>query len=82
MIIKLSTSEENALREQAAAHGFTSAEDYVIQIIRQRSTISSSRKLPTPLKDENERNRIFNDLVINAQSRNPNVDDSRDSIYD
>lgn len=82
MIIKLSTNEEDALREQAAAYGFTSVEDYVIQLIRQRSTILSPRKLPTPLKDENERNRIFNDLVTNAKSRNPHVDDSRDSIYD
>lgn len=82
MIIKLSTSEEDALREQAATYGFASPEEYVIQLIKQRSIIPSPRKLPTPLKDENERNRIFNDLVINAQSRNPHVDDSRDSIYD
>lgn len=67
----------------ATAAGFASVEDYVRFLVKKNeSRIPSDDDASdyVPLSHE-EWNRRFDEMLASARPCNPNVDDSRDSIY-
>ncbi len=67
----------------ATAAGFASVEEYVRKLIERETTASDLENAeadPRRLSRE-QWDREFQELLSMAKPRNPNVDDSRESIY-
>ena len=76
MQITIPKEVELVVRERAKASGFATVDDYVLNLLRVGDQSQSSQALPYE-----QWRRELDAFVGSLTPGNPNVDDSRDSIY-
>ena len=93
MELQITIPDEQAerLKRRAKAGGFATVEEYVKRTIADRTGVSArvtdadpsvDWHTPVELLTSDQWQARFADIVRRQESRNPDFDDSRDSIYD
>jgi hypothetical protein len=75
MQLNISEEVEHRLRDKAASAGYQNVEAYILDLVDEDMTDSPSTK------SHEEWLKKFDALMARQVSRNPNFDDSRESIY-
>lgn len=76
MQITIPEDVEASIRERAKAFGFSNVDDYVLSLLYIEGPPSSTRPMPYE-----EWRRELDAFLRGLTPANPNVDDSRESIY-
>ena len=76
MQLDISKETEAVIQAQAAAAGYKTAEEYILDLVE-----GDAPKEPAQRESREEWLKRFDAFVARQRSWNPNFDDSRESIY-
>ena len=77
--MQITLPDDAQLHQRATAAGFATVEQYLLELV-QRDTLDDALS-GSPQMSHAEWSRKFRQFLSSLPSRNPHVDDSRESIY-
>lgn len=79
--MQINLPDHLSIASKAQAAGFTTVEDYLLFLVQAGADSPDEIKLNADFSSAGDWQKRFDRLLASVESGNPNVDDSRESIY-